>query len=127
MGSNPPAMSRCLDCKRSRSLCKTCSVCPAGQGANQALEDAAELGWAVQQHGPTAEALRAYEMERLERVRTIVGTEQVETGWCSASCAHLSSSGHRCCSPLTGKCILWLCLALHQRVQGVGTLAAPPG
>eukprot|EP00891_Asterochloris_glomerata_P005067 jgi/Astpho2/5067/Aster-x0661 len=49
---------------------------PTGQGANQALEDAAELGWAVQQHGPTADALRAYEMERLERVRTVVGTEQ---------------------------------------------------
>ena len=88
-----------LNCRTCKFLYKTCSNDPAGQGANQALEDAAELGWAVQQHGPTAEALRAYEMERLERVRTIVGTEQVGAGWCGAPCACLSSSGHGAASP----------------------------
>lgn len=36
-----------------------------------ALEDAAVLGWHVQQHGLTEAALRAFEKERIPRVKEV--------------------------------------------------------
>lgn len=36
-------------------------------------EDAAVLGWHVQQQGLTAEALRAFEAERIPRVKEVFG------------------------------------------------------
>lgn len=41
------------------------------------MEDAAELGWFVQQMGLTAEALRAFELERIPRVGVIMQKAQV--------------------------------------------------
>lgn len=38
-----------------------------------AAEDAAVLGWHVQQGGLTAEALRAFEAERIPRVKEVFG------------------------------------------------------
>lgn len=38
-----------------------------------ALEDAAVLAWCVQQHGLTEEALRAFEKERIPRVKEVFG------------------------------------------------------
>ncbi len=48
-----------------------------GQGLNMTFEDAAELGWHVQQLGLTPEALRAYELERIPRVGVIVQKAEV--------------------------------------------------
>ncbi|DBA92281.1 TPA: hypothetical protein ACH3X2_003708 [Trebouxia sp. C0005] len=44
---------------------------PNGQGLALALEDAAVLGWHLKRQGLTQQALRSYERERPERVRTI--------------------------------------------------------
>ncbi|KAL0049404.1 hypothetical protein WJX82_001334 [Trebouxia sp. C0006] len=44
---------------------------PNGQGLALALEDAAVLGWHLKRQGLTQRALRSYELERPERVRTI--------------------------------------------------------
>lgn len=49
----------------------------AGQGLNTALEDGAVLGWHVQEHGLTAEALREFEKERIPRVCKIAEQESV--------------------------------------------------
>jgi 2-polyprenyl-6-methoxyphenol hydroxylase-like FAD-dependent oxidoreductase len=42
-----------------------------GQGVNQAMEDAAELGRAIGRHGGTEEALREYERVRLPRSQRV--------------------------------------------------------
>eukprot|EP00208_Stichococcus_sp_RCC1054_P001533 CAMPEP_0206142378 /NCGR_PEP_ID=MMETSP1473-20131121/16630_1 /ASSEMBLY_ACC=CAM_ASM_001109 /TAXON_ID=1461547 /ORGANISM="Stichococcus sp, Strain RCC1054" /LENGTH=440 /DNA_ID=CAMNT_0053537357 /DNA_START=156 /DNA_END=1478 /DNA_ORIENTATION=- len=47
-----------------------------GQGLGQAAEDAHALALALQEHGLTAEALRAYEDSRWERVKVIGDVEQ---------------------------------------------------
>jgi 2-polyprenyl-6-methoxyphenol hydroxylase-like FAD-dependent oxidoreductase len=44
-----------------------------GTGLALSLEDAAVLAWHVQQQGLTAEALRAYEAERIPRVKAVFG------------------------------------------------------
>ena len=49
----------------------------AGQGVNQALEDASELGLAVQEGGLTQDSLRAYEAKRITRMREIMAAEMV--------------------------------------------------
>lgn len=53
----------------------------AGQGLNMTFEDAAELGWHVQQMGLTPEALRAFELERIPRVGVIVQKAEVCLFW----------------------------------------------
>lgn len=49
----------------------------AGQGFAQAAEDAHRLATALQEHGVTPEALRAYEHTRRERVIRIQAAERV--------------------------------------------------
>jgi 2-polyprenyl-6-methoxyphenol hydroxylase-like FAD-dependent oxidoreductase len=44
-----------------------------GTGLALSLEDAAVLAWHVQQQGLTADALRAYEAERIPRVKAVFG------------------------------------------------------
>lgn len=42
-----------------------------GTGIGLCFEDAAVLGWHIQQHGLTEEALRAFERERIPRVKAV--------------------------------------------------------
>ncbi len=50
------------------------------------FEDAAELGWHVQQLGLTPEALRAFELERIPRVGVIVQKAEVRLFWLRTAC-----------------------------------------
>lgn len=54
-------------------------VRPTGQGVNTALEDAHALAFAVAQLGVTKEALRKYEGERIDRVKS-VAANTLQTG-----------------------------------------------
>eukprot|EP00891_Asterochloris_glomerata_P001537 jgi/Astpho2/1537/Aster-x0068 len=51
---------------------------PTGQGANTALEDAADLAASVQLHGVTEEAFRAYEQMRGPRMKIITQVEMAQ-------------------------------------------------
>lgn len=57
----------------------------AGQGLNQGLEDAAELGRQVKASGLTADTLRSYEKTRIARVQQIMAAELVSMSWCLTS------------------------------------------
>lgn len=54
----------------------------AGQGLNQGLEDAAELGRQVKAEGLTQASLRTYETTRIERIQQVMAAELV----CPAAC-----------------------------------------
>ena len=64
----------------------------AGQGLNMTMEDAAELGWFVQQLGLLPEALRAFELERIPRVGVIVQKAQVGRMLLTPMICHNSSA-----------------------------------
>lgn len=49
----------------------------AGQGMNQALEDAVELAQAIKQGGFTPSSLRSFESSRIPRVQEIMAAEMV--------------------------------------------------
>lgn len=49
----------------------------AGQGVNQAFEDAVELAQAIQRGGLTQESLRAYEAQRIPRIREVMAASMV--------------------------------------------------
>lgn len=51
----------------------------AGQGVNQALEDAVELAQAIKKGGLNPDSLRAYESKRIPRVQEIMAAEMVIT------------------------------------------------
>jgi hypothetical protein len=52
----------------------------AGQGTNQALEDAVSLGRHLGSRGVSPEALREYEASRMERVRLVALQSSVQGG-----------------------------------------------
>ena len=53
--------------------------CAAGQGVNQAFEDAVVLAHAIRDGGLTEASLRAFEAERIPHVQEIMATEMVST------------------------------------------------
>ena len=57
----------------------SCSALRAGQGVCTALEDAAELAAALQEHGLCEEALRTYELGRAVRMQTMTRVEMVSS------------------------------------------------
>ncbi|GIL70653.1 hypothetical protein Vretimale_3759 [Volvox reticuliferus] len=65
---------------------------PSSQEENQALEDAAVLGWCVQHHGLNKEALRRYEAERKPRWRHVMQLAMAANSTPSATSSGLSQA-----------------------------------
>lgn len=53
------------------------SLCDAGQGVNQGLEDAVELAYFLKQGGLTPHSLRKFEASRIPRLQEIMACEMV--------------------------------------------------
>lgn len=64
-------------CERHSSRASLARAAAAGQGVNQAFEDAVHLAHAIQQGGPSSASLRAYEAKRIPRVRQVMAAEMV--------------------------------------------------
>lgn len=73
----------------------------AGQGVNQALEDAVELAQAINKGGLTPDSLRAYESSRIPRVQEIMAAEMVcHHSHSVSACTHLQSALFSWCAQL---------------------------
>ena len=76
---------RVISC-RMNQLMTSCAN--AGQGMNTALEDGAVLAWHLQHGGLCEEAMRAFERERIPRVKSMAEQEYVRSSptWHSMLC-----------------------------------------
>lgn len=65
---------------------KCIDACDAGQGMNQALEDAVELAQAIKQGGFNPSSLRSFESSRIPRLQEIMAAEMVSHVQCHTQC-----------------------------------------